>query len=195
MNKAFSNLEIKSVDAELRLIRGIATSPRPDREGDIVDPQGAQYTLPIPFLWQHNMQEPVGHVIEANVTAKGIEVAIQMAKIEEAGTLKDRVDEAWQSIKSKLVSGLSIGFRPKGRESIEIIEGGFGLHFKEWDWYELSAVTIPANIDGKITEIKSIDNQSDGATVERVEDELIVGVTTKHHVVKLSMPTKAGVKL
>jgi hypothetical protein len=29
----------------------------------------------------------------------------------EPGTLKDRLDEAWQSVKMKLVRGVSIGFR------------------------------------------------------------------------------------
>lgn len=197
MNKAYSQLEIKSFDAELRQIRGIATTPKPDRDGDIIDPKGAKFTLPIPFLWQHKASEPVGDVIEAKVTDKGIEVLIQLAKIDEAGTLKDRLDEAWQSIKSGLVRGLSIGFRPLGMDSVEIVAGNTGLHFKAWDWYELSAVTIPANIDGKITEIKSVEHFDD-ATVEKqiVQPELIVGDTTKHTIVKLNMPTKkAGVKL
>ena len=196
MNKAYSQLEIKSFDAEKRQIRGVATTPKPDRDGDIIDPKGANFTLPIPFLWQHKMSEPIGHVTEAKVTAKGIEVLIQLVKIEEVGTLKDRIDEAWQSIKSGLVRGLSIGFRPMGMDSVSIVEGNNGLHFKEWDWYELSAVTIPANIDGKITEIKSVEPEV-VATDEKpkVDPELIVGDTTKYHVVKLNMPTKAGVKL
>ena len=32
-----------------------------------------------------------------------------------------------------------------------------GIDFSEWDWFELSAVTIPANADATITTIKSID--------------------------------------
>lgn len=196
MNKAYSEFTIKSIDEEQRFIRGIATTPKPDRENDIIDPMGAKFTLPIPFLWQHDSKTPCGNVVEAQVTPKGIEVGIQFPKIEEVGLLKDEVDKCWQSIKYKLVRGLSVGFRPLGSESVESIGGSYGLHFKEWDWYELSAVTIQANTDAIITEIKSVD-QSDGATVDNpiVQPELIVGVTTKHTVVNLIMPTKAGVKL
>ena len=146
-------LQVKSFDAEERIIKGIASTPSPDRSDDIVDPKGAKFALPIPFLWQHMHSQPIGQVTEAVVTDKGIEVTVQIAKIEEEGKLKDRVDEAWQSIKSGLVRGLSIGFR--GIE-VEDIPRSWGLHFKQWEWFELSAVTVPANSETSITEIKTI---------------------------------------
>jgi len=153
MKKAYSLLQVKSFDDEQRIIKGIASTPSPDRTDDIVDPQGAKFALPIPFLWQHMHSQPIGEVTEAIVTDKGIEVTVQIAKIEEEGKLKDRIDEAWQSIKSGLVKGLSIGFRGL---TVEDIPRSWGLHFKEWEWFELSAVTIPANAEASITEIKSI---------------------------------------
>ena len=153
MKKAYSMLQVKSFDAEQRILKGIASTPSPDRADDIVDPQGAKFALPIPFLWQHMHSQPIGQVTEAIVTDKGIEVTIEIAKIEEEGKLKDRIDEAWQSIKSGLVKGLSIGFRGL---TVEDIPRSWGLHFKEWEWFELSAVTIPANAEASITEIKSI---------------------------------------
>lgn len=155
MKKAYSLLQVKSFDAEQRIIKGVASTPSPDRADDIVDPQGAKFALPIPFLWQHMHSQPIGQVTEAVVTDKGIEVTVQIAKIEEEGKLKDRVDEAWQSIKSGLVKGLSIGFRGI---TVEDIPRSWGLNFKEWEWYELSAVTVPANSEATITEIKSISN-------------------------------------
>lgn len=163
MKKAYSVLQVKSVDAEQRILKGIASTPSPDRADDIVDPQGAKFALPIPFLWQHMHSQPIGQVTEAVVTDKGIEVTIQIAQIEEEGKLKDRIDEAWQSIKSGLVKGLSIGFRGI---TVEDIPRSWGLNFKEWEWYELSAVTVPANSEATITEIKSISKsfeQSDTA--------------------------------
>ena len=153
MKKAYSLLQVKSFDAEERIIKGIASTPSPDRSDDIVDPNGAKFALPIPFLWQHMHSQPIGQVTEAVVTDKGIEVTVKIAKIEEEGKLKDRVDEAWQSIKSGLVRGLSIGFR--GIE-VEDIPRSWGLHFKQWEWFELSAVTVPANSEASITEIKTI---------------------------------------
>lgn len=161
MDRAYSVLQIKAVDEELRVITGIATTPSTDRMDDIVEPKGAQFTLPIPFLWQHNQAEPIGHVIAATVTAKGIEVSVQLATITEPGKLKDRLDEAWQSIKAGLVRGLSIGF--SAIESANI-DGTWGRRFIKWDWLELSAVTIPANADASIQSIKSIDSKQRAAS-------------------------------
>ena len=161
MKRAYSVLEIKSVDEESRTLTGIATTPTTDRMDDIVEPKGAQFKLPIPFLWQHRHSEPIGHVTEAKVTDKGIEVTVQLAKIDEVGTLKDRLDEAWQSIKAKLVRGLSIGFSPIESANID---GSWGQRFLKWEWLELSAVTIPANADASIQTIKSIDTAQRAAS-------------------------------
>lgn len=156
LKRAYSLLEIKSVDEEKRELTGIATTPTADRYGDVVESKGAQFTLPIPFLWQHNSTQPIGHVTKAKATKDGIDVTVKLVKTDEPGTLKDRLDEAWQSIKLGLVRGLSIGFT-----SIEhaYLEETRGIHFLKWDWLELSAVTIPANAEASIQAIKSLDTQ------------------------------------
>lgn len=202
MKKAYSLLQVKSFDAEQRIIKGIASTPSPDRSDDIVDPQGAKFALPIPFLWQHMHSQPIGEVTEAVVTDKGIEVTVQIAKIEEEGKLKDRIDEAWQSIKSGLVKGLSIGFRGI---TVEDIPRSWGLHFKEWEWFELSAVTVPANAEASITEIKTISKSFEQQEKSALGDELPKtkvekptagdSADKKHVTVKLNCPTKGGVKL
>ena len=156
MQRAYSILNIKST-AEVngkRTFSGIATTPSTDRMGDIVEPKGAEYKLPIPFLWQHNSGDPIGWITSAKVTDKGIEVEGEVANFAEDGELKDRLTKAWQMLKAKLVRGLSIGFN-----SIETarIEGTWGYRFLKWEWLELSAVTIAANQDATITAIKSID--------------------------------------
>lgn len=202
MKKAYSLLQVKSFDAEQRIIKGVASTPSPDRSDDIVDPQGAKFALPIPFLWQHMHSQPIGEVTEAVVTDKGIEVTVQIAKIEEEGKLKDRIDEAWQSIKSGLVKGLSIGFRGI---TVEDIPRSWGLHFKEWEWFELSAVTVPANAEASITEIKTISKSFEQQEKSALGDELPKtkvekptagdSAEKKHVTVKLNCPTKGGVKL
>lgn len=148
--RAYSLLEIKAVDEEKGIIEGIASTPAPDRYGDIVEPKGAEFKLPMPFLWQHDSWSPIGEVTKAKVTKEGIAVSIRVAL-----ELSDRVSyikDAWELIKGGLVRGLSIGFR-----SLEhaFIEGTYGIHFQKWEWMELSAVTIPANSDASITSIKS----------------------------------------
>src|SRR4030095_3041480 len=57
-------------------------------------------------------------------------------------------------IKAGLVPGLSIGFKPIDYKPIEKT-GGYRI--VKWNWYELSAVTIPMNADATISAIKSAD--------------------------------------
>ncbi len=155
MTKAYSTLKVKEIseDGDTRTITGIASTPKQDRDNDIMDMEGAQFALPMPLLWQHKHNEPIGEVTAATVTSEGIEITATIVNITDEGPLKNRIDEAWQSIKSGLVKGLSIGFRLL---EYQYLDDSYGLHIKEWEWYELSAVTIPANPDGKITSVKNI---------------------------------------
>ena len=152
--RLYSLLEIKAVDDDERVIEGIATTPKTDRVGDVVEPKGGEFTLPVPFLWQHRRDDPIGHVVRAEVTDQGIKVRIQVERDDEPGPLKDLLDKAWRSIKKGLVRGLSIGFLPIEYSEIK---GTFGLRFLKWDWTELSAVTIPANSEATIQLVKSFD--------------------------------------
>jgi HK97 family phage prohead protease len=152
-NRAFSVLTIKSADDDARIIRGIATSPSVDRVGDIIEPLGVKFANPISLLWQHKHDQPIGSVTFEKPTAKGIVFEATIAKLDEPGTLKDRLDEAWHSIKLGLVRAVSIGFRPI---EYSYMDNG-GIRYTETEVYELSAVTIPANSDAIISQIKSID--------------------------------------
>lgn len=116
----------------------------------------------MPLLWQHNHAQPVGNVTFAKPTKKGIPFEAQLPVIKEAGTLKDRVDEAIQSLKYNLVSAVSIGFRAL-KDGVERMDDG-GYRFKSWEWMELSLVTIPANSEAVITAIKSFDDSCQPAS-------------------------------
>lgn len=157
MNRAYSVLSVKAVDDEKRVIRGIASTPSPDRMGDVVEPLGAKFKTPMPLLWQHQHDKPVGLVEFAQPNKDGIPFEARLPEIAEPGVLKDRVDEAWQSVKAGLVAAVSIGFQAIP-EQVERLKSG-GLRFKEWDWLELSLVTIPANSEATITQIKAIDTE------------------------------------
>jgi hypothetical protein len=64
-------------------------------------------------------------------------------------------------------------------EQIERLKSG-GLRFKEWEWFELSLVTIPANAEASITAIKSIDQAllaASGKQQDRVVRLLAPGVS------------------
>jgi HK97 family phage major capsid protein/HK97 family phage prohead protease len=150
-DRAYALLDVKSVDVDARIIEGFATTPTTDRNGDVVDPAGAEFTLPMPLLWQHDTTRPIGEVTAATVTPDGIHITAKFATVDEPGTLRDRLDEAWQSVKARLVRGLSIGFKPI--ETQPRRTGGY--HIKRWMWAEVSAVTVPMNIAATITSIKS----------------------------------------
>jgi len=156
LHRAYSTLEIKAApDADgRRLFTGIATTPVVDRGGDIMEPRGAMFQLPIALLWQHDKLAPIGWITDARVSDKGIDVQGEIASMDETGRLKDRLDEAWQSMRAKLVRGLSIGFQPL--ESTRIGDT-YAHRYVKWLWLELSAVTIPMNGDCSITAIKSAD--------------------------------------
>lgn len=151
--RAYSVLEIKSVSEDKRIIRGIATTPAVDRVGDIVEPMGVSFKNPMPLLWQHNAEKPVGTVKFDKPTKDGITFEAELPTIAEAGTLRDRIEEAWQSVKSGLVSAVSIGFR--AIEYAFMDEGG--VRFIKSEVYELSLVTIPAQPDAVITSLKNMD--------------------------------------
>ncbi|MGJ0236975.1 HK97 family phage prohead protease [Novosphingobium fluoreni] len=192
-SRAYSFIQIKALDEEQRIIEGIASTPNPDRAGDIVNPMGAKFTLPLPFLWQHNHEEPIGHVIEASPTPQGISFKAQLASTQEPGRLKDLLDYAWQSIKMKLVAAVSIGFRPV--KYAFMADGG--IEFDEWDWYELSAVTIPAQADATITAVKSIDaglRKAAGVAEPEIPQPNKPAATGKGRVVKLQEPARDGAK-
>lgn len=177
LKRAYSLLELKDLNEDKREITGLATSPVPDRLGDIVEPKGAEFKLPIPLLWQHDHRQPIGEVYAAKVADSGIQISARMPKVEEPGTLKDRLDEAWQSIKIGLVKGLSIGF-----QSLEhsFMDDG-GIHFMRWSWHELSAVTIPAHQLANIATVKSLDRE-------------ILERRKPHRIVRLSDPVSVEVK-
>ncbi len=155
MNRAYSILTVKAVEEEQRIIRGVATTPSPDRVGDIVEPLGVKFSNPMPLLHQHDSDRPVGTVTFDKPTKDGITFEARLPKIEEPGPLKDRVDTAWGEVKAGLVRAVSIGFRAL---EYAFMESG-GIRFAESEVLELSLVTVPANADAKITTVKSIDTE------------------------------------
>ena len=172
MNRAYSVLQVKEIveRADDYLVKGMASTPTTDRMEDVVEPLGAEYTLPIPVLWQHRSAEAIGRVVSAKRMKTGIPVEISIPKVAEAGRLKERIEEALHSIKYRLVTGLSIGFRAL-KDGVESIKDG-GFRFTKWEWLELSLVTIPANAEATIQTIKSLDTELRAASDRRRHGEL-----------------------
>jgi len=167
MNRAYSVLTVKAVEEDKRIIRGTATTPLPDRLGDIVEPLGVKFKNPLPLLHQHDSTRPVGTVKFDKPTKDGITFEARLPEIAEPGPLKDRVDTAWGEIKAGLVRAVSIGFRAV--EYAFMDEGG--IRYLASEIMELSLVTIPANTGATISEIKSIDHPLLAATGKEPRDD------------------------
>jgi HK97 family phage major capsid protein/HK97 family phage prohead protease len=169
VNRAYALLQIKAVDTYQRTITGVATTPEPDRMGDIVEPLGITYKNPLPLLLYHDAKKPVGTVTFDAPTATGLAFTASLPTVDEPGPLRDRIEEAWQSIKAGLLAGVSIGFRS--------IEQAFnqktnGFRFLKTELLELSLVAIPANAGATISSIKSLDLAASGRHPSRVRDSL-----------------------
>jgi hypothetical protein len=190
-----SALQVKAVSEERRVITGLATSPVPDRSGDIVDQYGAKYAPTIPLFLYHDSTKSVGTVKLGRPTAAGIPFEAYLPNVVEDGDLKRRVDEAWQMVKYKLLAAVSIGFRAIAGKVKPLKDGG--IHFLESEILEVSLVPIPMQSLATIHSIKSFDlpTRQELGMVEPKDTELrraAFGAQAKSSVVRLD-PTTPGV--
>lgn len=168
----------ESTDEE-RVFEGVASSKQVDTYATYFEPKGVRYTLPIPLLWSHDREKPIGHVESVTVSNSEVRFKARILKVDgPAGKLAERLDEAWASVKSGLIRSVSIGFRP---QKYTPLEDGV-IRFDEWDWNELSLVTIPANSDAKITAVRaaqSLDNAREAACIESTNETITETKATK----------------
>ena len=171
MDRAYSLLEIKSVQAERRTFSGIASTPDLDRQGHMLDPAGATFRNPVPLLFHHDPTQPIGSVI-LTATPQGILFEATLPIIDEPGPLKSRVDEAWQSVKAGVITGVSIGWRALA-DGVEHLRNGT-RRLRKTEICELSLVTIPANAHASILLVKSL------AAPPRQEKSAMKQTTAEH---------------
>jgi len=148
-----TDFQIKAVDDDQRIITGWASTPRPDRSGDVIDPLGATFANPVPLLLGHDNKLPIGEVTFGTPTADGIPFTATLPRIADAGALKDRVDGAWQAIKARLFKAVSPGYRALQNAITPNTHGG--VNFLKTEFLELSLVTVPANPGATITNFKA----------------------------------------
>jgi len=153
MDRAYSLLTIKSIDAPTRRIQGIASTPDVDRDGDVLDPAGVTFRNPVPLLLHHRQTEPIGTAF-LTVTPNGIAFDATLPIVDEAGPLRTRVDDVWQSVKAGVLSGASIGFRILADGVKQLAPGR--RHLTRTEICELSLVTIPSNANATIRLVKSL---------------------------------------
>lgn len=162
-SRAYSVLHVKAADGNTgRLFSGMATTPKPDRVEDIIEPLGVHFKNPLPLLLFHSSHMPVGSVKFGKPTEDGIPFDASIPEVSEVGDVKTLTDKAAHLVKYGLIKAVSIGFRPLKpfEKNVEFLEAG-GFRFLKTEVLELSLVPIPANVDATIHTIKSFD--TDGA--------------------------------
>ncbi|WP_202844790.1 HK97 family phage prohead protease [Luteimonas saliphila] len=176
MKKAWSLLEVKSVEDDQRIVRGMATTPTVDRVGDVVEPEGVVFRGPVKLHLYHKHDLPVGQVKFGRPTKAGIPFEAHIPDVKEAGTVRERVNEAWHSVKYKLLDAVSIGFGVL-EDGVELMRSG-GYRFTKWEMLELSLVGVPANPDAVVTAFKSADSRviRSALGIERAEPEHVESV-------------------
>lgn len=171
LTRAYTLFEVKALDESSRILEGYASTPTLDRQGDILVSKGAEFTLPMPLLWQHQLDKPIGHITHAINDGKGWRVTAQIAK----GVLP-YIEEAWQLLKAGLVRGFSVGWMPLAQPTFP--KSG-GRQFDRWLWAETSAVTVPANATATIDLIKSLAASAPSGVPRRHHQPAVVGIPTK----------------
>ena len=171
MDRAYSLLTVKALDAPSRRITGIASTPELDRNGDVLNLAGLTFKNPVPLLFHHNQTEPIGTAV-LTATADGIAFDAVLPTIDDPGPLKARVDDAWQSVKAGVLSGASIGLHILA-DGVKYV--GQVRHVLKAEICELSLVTIPANRSASILTVKSL------AATRRMEPNM----TAADHVANL----------
>lgn len=129
-----------------------------DQGGDVVEPGAFIEGLvkakadgrTVPMLWQHDQREPIGVWTDIAEDTKGLYVKGKLL-IEDDPLAK----RAYGLLKAKALGGMSIGYRvpPGGMVEDEKRRGVYRL--KKLDLREVSLVTMPMNVQARVTSIKS----------------------------------------
>lgn len=149
------SFDFKLENIEGRTIEGYAsTFGNIDLGNDIIHAGAFRKTLidrghKVKFLWQHDMDEPLGKVVELREDARGLYFKAVISDTQ-------RGRDALALLQDGAIEGISIGYEAvKGGIEYEKAADGRTLrHLKELKLYEFSLVTFPMNELAEITALK-----------------------------------------
>jgi HK97 family phage prohead protease len=146
-------LKLLASNAAQGAFAGLASTFGLDRQGDMIEPGAFDATLAdwstrnfaIPLLWQHDQGQPLGAISTASAAADGLRVSGQIVTTTPGGAHAHALAMAGSL-------SMSIGYTvPAGKA--RTVNGV--RHLSAIDLHEISLVSVPANPDARITEIKS----------------------------------------
>lgn len=141
-------IETKIIGSDDGTVSGLAWKfGTPDRIGDWIEPGAFKGSkLPIPMLFGHDMNDPVGVWEVAEEKSDGLHVTGRLLVDD-----LPRAREVRALVKSGAVPGLSLGFITKKASA----RPGGGRTIKSLELLEASLVTIPMHPGAKVTSAKS----------------------------------------
>lgn len=130
---------------------------------DSLEKWGEKGTLP-PVLWQHDSREPIGRYTKMVEDEKGLFVEGKLL----INTIQ-RAKEAYELLKEKVITGMSIGFETVGEEISEDKRTRLLTKLNLW---EGSIVTFPANQLATVDAVKSLLKAGELPTLREFENFL-----------------------
>lgn len=137
---------IKPPKNTLMLIQHVLTTPREDRDGDILMTDGAELDPKAPLLWQHNHMQPIGVTVAKLKQTKSV-LQLVSALLD----LNDTTADAAKLIEADALR-FSHGFRVLDWEERTNEDGSpkWGFLIKAFEIMEASLVSVPSNVDAEI---------------------------------------------
>ena len=156
----------KGVDEDKRMVKGYASVfNNVDSDKDRLIKGSFNRTLKewgpegmnrIKLVSQHNINKPVAKIVKMYEDEKGLYMEAQF------GTHQDGEDH-YRMVKEGILTEFSIGFVGTQKEDNEM----GGIDFKQVKLYEVSLVTVAANDEALVTEVKSVETD-----INRIEGML-----------------------
>ncbi|MDX0889768.1 phage major capsid protein [Sinorhizobium medicae] len=123
----------------------------PDRVGDVIEKGAFASPEILPMLFAHDQAQVIGVWDEISETSDGLTVKGRLL-VDDV----ERAREVRAMIRTKAVSGLSIGFRTKASKPRQR-----GRTITALDLHEISVVAVPSHPGAQITSIKAADGTAE----------------------------------
>lgn len=128
-----------ALSATLRIAGYASVFAVPDKGGDVVVPGAfADAAAPIPLLWQHQPNEPIGFVDSLKEDDRGLRITARIVA-------NGRGAQAAALVQAGAIDGLSFGYRVKAASPTRS-----GRRLERLELVEVSLVTFPMQREARV---------------------------------------------